>query len=25
LSTTVGNIAAFTRGESENVIPEERM
>ncbi len=25
LSTTVGNIASFTRGESENVIPDERM
>jgi len=25
LSTTVGNIASFTRGESENVIPDKRM
>lgn len=25
LSTTVGNIASFTRGESENVIPDERI
>jgi D-lactate dehydrogenase len=25
LSTTVGNIASFTRGEPENVIPDERM